>query len=124
MVFILSIIVAVIAFVVWRNAAGNSRRGNSAYRPIERVSLLALCVFAAVALLQCFTQIPAGHVGVVDFFGVVSEETLRSGINPVNPMANVIKVSIQTQEHKETMQVLSREGLTIVKQQMKTGGAS
>lgn len=113
MIFILSIIVAVIAFFVWRNAAGKSRRGNGAYRPIEKVSLLASCVFAALALLQCFTQIPAGHVGVVDFFGIVSEKTLRSGINPVNPMANVIKVSIQTQEHKETMQVLSREGLTI-----------
>jgi regulator of protease activity HflC (stomatin/prohibitin superfamily) len=44
---------------------------------------------------------------------VVGEQTLRAGINPVNPLANVIKYSIQTQEHKETMQVLSREGLTI-----------
>jgi regulator of protease activity HflC (stomatin/prohibitin superfamily) len=38
---------------------------------------------------------------------------LRAGINPVNPLARVVKYSIQTQEHKETMQVLSREGLTI-----------
>jgi regulator of protease activity HflC (stomatin/prohibitin superfamily) len=80
---------------------------------VARVSGLGVVVFAVLAILQCFTQIPAGHVGVVDFFGVVSDATLRAGINPVNPLANVIKYSIQTQEHKETMQVLSREGLTI-----------
>jgi len=84
-----------------------------AFRPIGRVSAVVSVVFGILALLQCFTQIPAGHVGVVDFFGVVSDETLRAGINPVNPLANVIKYSIQTQEHKEAMQVLSREGLTI-----------
>jgi regulator of protease activity HflC (stomatin/prohibitin superfamily) len=38
---------------------------------------------------------------------------LPAGIQPVNPMADVVKFSIQTKEHKETMQVLSREGLTI-----------
>lgn len=113
MIFILSVIITILAFIIWRNAAGKSRQGNIASRSVASVSILAMCVFAVVALLQCFTQIPAGHVGVVDFFGVVSEETIRAGINPVNPMATVIKYSIQTQEQKETMQVLSREGLTI-----------
>jgi regulator of protease activity HflC (stomatin/prohibitin superfamily) len=43
----------------------------------------------------------------------VSEKTLSPGINVVNPMARVVKYSAQTKEHKENMQVLSREGLTI-----------
>jgi regulator of protease activity HflC (stomatin/prohibitin superfamily) len=43
----------------------------------------------------------------------VSERALPAGINIVNPFAKVKKFSIQTQENKETMQVLSREGLTI-----------
>jgi len=81
--------------------------------PLARGSILAAGLFGVLALLQCLTQIPAGHVGVVDFFGVVSDNTLRAGINMVNPLAKVIKYTIQTQEHKETMQVLSREGLTI-----------
>jgi regulator of protease activity HflC (stomatin/prohibitin superfamily) len=50
---------------------------------------------------------------VVDFFGTVSETPLKAGINSVNPFARVIKFSVQTTEHKEVMQVLSREGLTI-----------
>jgi len=63
--------------------------------------------------VQCFTVVPAGHVGVVDFFGTVQDRPLPAGINLVNPLARVHKFSIQTKELKEMMQVLSREGLTI-----------
>ena len=113
MVFVISIFIAVVAFFVWRSAAGKTGQNNVASRSVARVSGLFAVVFAVLALLQCFTQVPAGYVGVVDFFGIVSEKTLPSGINIVNPLANVVKFTIQTQEHKETMQVLSREGLTI-----------
>jgi regulator of protease activity HflC (stomatin/prohibitin superfamily) len=113
MIFIVSIVIAVFAVVIWRIARSKVRQNNIAFRPLISVSGLAAAVFGVLALLQCFTQIPAGHVGVVDFFGVVSDQTLRAGINMVNPLANVVKYSIQTQEHKETMEVLSREGLTI-----------
>ena len=113
MIFILAILVSIIAFLVWRSASARARQGDVMSRSVTKVSMLVGSLFAMLALFQCFTQIPAGHVGVVDFFGVVSEETLRAGISPVNPMAEVIKFSIQTQEQKETMQVLSREGLTI-----------
>jgi len=113
MIFVLSVVVALVAVFVWLRSAGKLAQNVEVFRPIGRVSVVVSVVFGILALLQCFTQIPAGHVGVVDFFGVVSDETLRAGINPVNPLANVIKYSIQTQEHKESMQVLSREGLTI-----------
>jgi len=113
MIFILSLAIALVAIVAWRIASKKVRQNNISFRSAVNVSALAAGVFGVLAVLQCFTQIPAGHVGVVDFFGVVSDQTLRAGINPVNPLASVIKYSIQTQEHKETMQVLSREGLTI-----------
>jgi regulator of protease activity HflC (stomatin/prohibitin superfamily) len=113
MIFILSIIITIAAFFIWRRSTSKVRQNNIAFRSVATASALVAGVFGVLALLQCFTQIPAGHVGVVDFFGTVSDQTLRAGINPVNPLATVIKYSIQTQEHKETMQVLSREGLTI-----------
>ena len=62
---------------------------------------------------QCLTVVPAGNVGVVDFFGTVSQNTLKSGINFVNPLARVVKFSIKTLELKEIMDVPSREGLTV-----------
>ncbi len=81
--------------------------------PFSRFSLIGMIVFGILALGQCFTVIPAGHVGVVDFFGVVSDNTLKSGINLVNPFARVIKFSVKTQEIKEDMDVPSKEGLTV-----------
>jgi regulator of protease activity HflC (stomatin/prohibitin superfamily) len=113
MIFLLAVVVAVVAFFVWRSAAGKSGQNTVASRSVARVAAMVAGAFALLALLECFTQVPAGYVGVVDFFGIVSEKTLPSGINFVNPLANVVKFTIQTQEHKETMQVLSREGLTI-----------
>ncbi|MDO9026476.1 MAG: prohibitin family protein, partial [bacterium] len=52
-------------------------------------------------------------VGVVDFFGSVSDRTLRSGINFRNPFARITKMSIKTQQAYEDMEVPSKEGLTI-----------
>jgi prohibitin 1 len=113
MVFIVSLIVFVIAFFSWRLAARKLQERNLTFKSIANLSGLLALVFGVLALVQCFTIIPAGSVGVVDFFGTVSDNTLKAGINPVNPLARVIKYSVQTHEQKETMQVLSREGLTI-----------
>jgi regulator of protease activity HflC (stomatin/prohibitin superfamily) len=66
-----------------------------------------------IALSNCFTVVPAGNVGVIDFFGTVSDNTLKAGINFVNPLARIVKMSIQTQELKEVMDVPSKEGLTV-----------
>jgi len=56
--------------------------------------------------------VPAGHVGIVDKFGVVSETELESGFHMVDPLAWVIKYNVQTQEHMEHMEVPTNEGLT------------
>ena len=113
MTFIFSLVVAIVALLAWRSASAKVKQNNPSFKSVANLSALGAVVFAAVALFQCFTVVPAGHVGVVDLFGIVSERPLPAGINFVNPLAKVVKYSIQTQEHKETMQVLSREGLTI-----------
>lgn len=113
MIFILSIIITIAAFFVWRSAVKRVKQDNITFRSVSSVSIVTMAVFGILALIQFFTQVPAGHVGVIDFFGIVSERTLPAGINLVNPLARVIKFSIQTKEHKETMETLSREGLTI-----------
>lgn len=66
-----------------------------------------------IAAFNLFTVVPAGTVGVVDFLGNVNDNTLKAGVNLVNPMANVEKFSIKTQEFKEMMNVPSQEGLTV-----------
>ena len=107
MLFIIAIIAAAVAFFVFRNA--KKRNG-------KQEASLALTGFVAallIAILQCWTIIPAGHVGVIDFFGNVSDRTLKPGVNVVNPLANVIKFDARTQEIKEVMNVPSKEGLGV-----------
>jgi len=113
MLFIFSIIIAIAALFAWISARKKVEQKNLTFKGLANVAGLGVLLFSVLALVQCFTIIPAGNVGVVDLFGVVSEKALPAGINFVNPLARVHKFPIQTQEHKETMQVLSREGLTI-----------
>jgi prohibitin 1 len=60
-----------------------------------------------------FRTVPAGHVGVKDFFGNVSPNVLSPGINFVVPLTRVVRMSVQTQEVKELADVPSREGLIL-----------
>jgi regulator of protease activity HflC (stomatin/prohibitin superfamily) len=57
--------------------------------------------------------VPAGHVGVKDFFGQVSPAILPAGIHLVMPLTRVVNISVQTQEIKEVAEVPSREGLIL-----------
>jgi prohibitin 1 len=114
MLFIFCLIVAFSSFLIWRAAQKKVKeQRNIAYETTRRVAAALMSLFLFVGLVQFFTVIPAGHVGVVDFFGTVSDYTLKAGINFVNPMARVVKMSVQTQELKETMDVPSKEGLTV-----------
>ncbi len=79
-------------------------------RPILVTTIIGL---AAGILFSSARVVPAGYVGVVDFFGRVSPRPLSSGLNLVNPLAKVAKISVRTQETMEIMPVPSKEGLTI-----------
>ncbi len=108
MFFLIFVLIAVVGFVSWRNLRINPNTKGTA-----NISILVAFGALLVALSNCFTVIPAGHVGVIDFFGTVSDNTLKAGINFVNPLARIIKMSVKTQEIKEVMDVPSKEGLTV-----------
>jgi regulator of protease activity HflC (stomatin/prohibitin superfamily) len=76
---------------------------------------LAIVIVLAILILigNPFRVIPAGHVGVKDFFGIVSSSVLTPGVHFVLPFTKVVKMSIKTQEVKETAEVPSKEGLTM-----------
>ncbi len=83
-------------------------------RGYERtIASSALILLILGLLLATIRIVPAGHVGVVDFFGKVSPKPLQSGIRFVNPLARVINFSARTQEVKEIMNVPSKEGLNV-----------
>ena len=107
MLFIISLAAAVVAFFVYKN----SKKYN--IKPQATFSLIGMIVALLIAFSQMFTVIPAGYAGVIDMFGNVSDNTLKPGVNLVNPIANVIKFDTRKQELKEVMNVPSKEGLSI-----------
>jgi prohibitin 1 len=74
---------------------------------------IAVGLLILIALYLSTTVVPAGHVGVQDFFGRVSDRILAPGINVVVPGTQVIKFSVQTRELKETAAVPTSEGLIV-----------
>ena len=75
--------------------------------------VIAIVIVIVVLLGNPVKVIPAGHVGVKDFFGSVSSSVLPPGVRFVFPFTRVVKMSIKTQEIKETAEVPSKEGLTM-----------
>ena len=76
-----------------------------------RIVVLGLGVLFVLYLAT--TMVPAGHVGIQDFFGRVSDRVLSPGLNLVVPGTRVVKFSVQTREIKETAAVPTSEGLIV-----------
>jgi len=75
--------------------------------------VLLVVIVILLLLSNPIAVIPAGHIGVKDFFGTVSPNKLQAGIRIIFPMTKVVKMSIKTQELKETAEVPSKEGLIL-----------
>ena len=78
-----------------------------------RALIIAIVIVVVVLLGNPVRVIPAGHVGVKDFFGNVSSSVLTPGVHVVFPFTRVVSMTIKTQEIKETAEVPSKEGLTM-----------
>jgi len=60
MLFIIAILAAVVAFFVYKNAKKRFQKSETTF------ASLGIAVALFIALLQCFTVIPAGHTGVIE----------------------------------------------------------
>ncbi len=105
--FILLILIVIAA------VAARSMGSPAVATQLRKIAVATGGVVVVLMVLSTVVVIRAGHVGVVDLFGRVSDTTLKSGLQIVNPFARVIQMSVQTQEIKETMDVPSKEGMTM-----------
>ncbi len=102
------LIILVLGFIIGVVFTQTTRTGS--VKPIIITTVIGLLIGIVFGSIRV---VPAGYVGVVDFFGKVSPHYLNSGINLVNPLAKVINLSVRTREDKETMSVPSKEGLNV-----------
>ena len=99
------IIVGIVLFLAGQGI-GSPNLVFSKYSPTFKIVGI---VFALIGLLtSAVKQIDAGEVGVQSVFGKVVPETLSSGLNFVNPIANVYIFDGKTQNY--TMSAVHDEG--------------
>ena len=117
---VLGILLLIAGFVI----AG---RADSLRRYSRPVQILGLLVALAGLSSASFVQIDAGEVGVQTLYGKVQNDVLTSGLHFINPLMEVHKMDIKTQnytmsavrdegarEGDDAIRVLSSDGLEVV----------
>jgi regulator of protease activity HflC (stomatin/prohibitin superfamily) len=126
------VIIAAIGYAIWQKQQGKAKFVDISGSDGSRFSFGNLgkwtgWIFGALVLLAILIRsivvIPAGATGVVHVFGKVRDRELPSGIHLVNPLAQVEKMSIRTQDFSMTkareggagdaITVLTKEGLDV-----------
>ena len=77
-------------------------------RYTKGVTLAGFILIIVGISMSCFVQIDAGQVGVQKLFGDVKSGTLKSGLHFINPLYEVEKLDIKTQNY--TMSGIHDEG--------------
>lgn len=90
------------------------RKGKELFNMQGKPFLVGIGIFVVLLLLlKATVTIPAGYVGVQDFFGRVYDKTLSAGFHIINPLLRVHKMDSRTQEMSEETAVPSKEGLNV-----------
>ncbi|MCB8999114.1 MAG: prohibitin family protein [Bacteroidales bacterium] len=119
-VIVIGVILIVIGFV--------SVKSNNPLREYSTAfKLIGAAVLIIGVVLASIVQIGPGEVGVQKLFGKVSDRTLQSGLNFINPLVEVVPFDIKTQNYTmsgvadegnktgdDAIRVLSADGLEVV----------
>ncbi len=73
----------------------NSGYGEKIVYPFRKYTPAALLLPIFACLVESFTVVPAGHIGVQQTLGSVSMQTLGEGVHFVNPISNVRDVDVR-----------------------------
>ena len=98
---IIGIIIIIASFVLARSGNNFSRFGTS-------LRAIGFAVILLGFFTACIIQIDAGQVGVKKLFGEVQTDVLPSGLHVINPLLEVQRMDIKTQNY--TMSGMHDEG--------------
>lgn len=120
LLIILGIILLIVGFALSQKVNAFSK--FSRVLRIVGFVLIALGIFSSM-----FKQIDAGEVGVKSLYGSVEPDVLESGLHVINPLLDITKFDVQTQNYTmsairgegsqqgdDAIRVLSNDGLEVV----------
>ncbi|AFZ57503.1 prohibitin family protein [Anabaena cylindrica FACHB-243] len=109
--FIFSLLTSLIASLIYLQSSKiTSTKTQIAVRGIT-ILIGSIALLASISRLLVI--VPPGNVGIVNFFGKVSDNTLDSGVHLVNPFAKVLNFSTRLKDIKENIDTTSQEGLSL-----------
>jgi regulator of protease activity HflC (stomatin/prohibitin superfamily) len=76
------------------------------FKPVGRI--VGFLFVALGIITSCFVQINAGNIGIKSLFGNIQTDVLSSGLHFVNPLYNINKIDVKTQNY--TMSGVHDEG--------------
>src|ERR1700748_1555820 len=89
--------------------------------------IVALVFIVLGFLTSCIKQIDAGQIGVKSLFGKVDDDILTSGLNVVNPLVDIKRLDVKTQNYTmsgvhdegdkagdDAIRVLTADGLEVI----------
>ena len=81
---------------------------NSKFMDKKTTSTVIVIILSLIVLANSIVIIPAGETGVYHLFGKVKDAEVKSGLHIINPLAQITKLSIRTEQY--TMSVVQGEG--------------
>ncbi len=99
------IIIGVIIFIV---GLAMARSEENVRRFARTTRIIGLLMLLLGILTACIIQIEAGEIGVKKLFGRVQDDVLGSGLHFINPLMDVEKMDVKTQNY--TMSGVHDEG--------------
>ncbi len=101
-------ILIIIGLIVFFAARALQGQNTAVAQLVNPVRILGIIIFILGISTSCIKQIDAGQIGVKSMFGKVQNDVLTSGLSFVNPLVDVSKIDIKTQNY--TMSGVHDEG--------------
>lgn len=89
--FVLAIVGAIAMFVI------SDSHGKDTVYPFRKFAVVPFVVPLIVLILESFTIVPAGHMGVQVTMGTVNPVAIDAGVHFVNPISSVKEVEVRLQ---------------------------
>jgi len=98
---VIGMIILIVGFIIARNHGPAQRFAGG-------IKIAGVLIMVVSILISSIVQIDAGQVGVKKLFGKVQNDVLHSGLHMINPLIEVTRLDIKTQNY--TMSGIHDEG--------------
>ena len=98
----------IIGFIIFISGLAVARSNDNFKRFGSPVRIIGLIFILIGILTSCIIQIDAGEIGVKKLFGKVQSDVLGSGLHFIDPLLDVEKMDVKTQNY--TMSAVRDEG--------------